>query len=435
MKKINLHNYEAYFLDFAEGNLNDAQIREMEAFLKVHPELRVELEEFDPISLSDIEIESHGWGDLKKPTLKDIQNNADLRATFFIRAIENLLTDFEKGLLENLLENDHFAAEFANWINTILEENPDEKINPDSLFQFGLDRPVSDFNYDAWLTAKTEGLLDLNQLEALSAFAKTKESGERDLKIADNLRLKAAAGIFYPDKSKLYKEKDRKVIPLWLYRATAVAAVFLFGIFIWNQFRSPSNTDRPIAQQTTKNPTEIKEIDTAKTKIQNLPDTLKEEKSVKVPVLDEWQMREPDPSEYAENKNPEGPTNRNKSKETTPVSVEDILQISIDPVEPELAELTHTEIKHVDQPKANGTQKSTYKTIPQIAEKALAQKLNVPEENQDEMANIVAHRITEKVSKMLDTEIKSESIENEDNNTMSYTLRIGSFEFSRTKKK
>lgn len=438
MEKINLHNYEASFLDFAEGNLNDAQIRELEIFLQAHPKLRAELEDFEPISLSDSRPESHGWSDLKKPTLYDLQNNKDLRDTFFIQAIEGLHTEIENRILESLLENKTSANDFEIWKKTILEENLDEKINPDSLFQFGLDQPISDFNYDAWLTAKTEGLLDTNQIEELSTFAKTKQSGERDLQLADKLRLKPATGIFYPDKSKLHKEENRKIIPLWFYRAAAIAAVFLFGIFLWNQFVSPSNTDRPIAQQPTKKSVTNPKIDTVKTETTILPDTLQEEKSEKAPVLDEWQMREPDPVEYAENEATKTESNTEKPKELNPISVKEKIQVEIAPVEPEIAMLPtkeNSEIMPTDQSKISAPQKATYKTLPELAEKALAKKLNVPEENQDEIANVVAQRITEKVSKMLDTEFTTESAQNDENNTMSYTLRIGSFEFSRTKKK
>jgi hypothetical protein len=53
MEKIDLHNYEAWFLDFSENNLSESQINELTVFLKQHPELRVELEEFESIVLHD----------------------------------------------------------------------------------------------------------------------------------------------------------------------------------------------------------------------------------------------------------------------------------------------------------------------------------------------------------------------------------------------
>jgi hypothetical protein len=53
MEKIDLHNYEAWFLDFSENNLSESQINELTVFLKQYPELRVELEEFESIVLHD----------------------------------------------------------------------------------------------------------------------------------------------------------------------------------------------------------------------------------------------------------------------------------------------------------------------------------------------------------------------------------------------
>jgi hypothetical protein len=40
--KINIENYEAYYLDFLEGNLNEVDMFEFSDFLKQHPELKIE---------------------------------------------------------------------------------------------------------------------------------------------------------------------------------------------------------------------------------------------------------------------------------------------------------------------------------------------------------------------------------------------------------
>ena len=51
MEKIDLHNYEAWFLDYSEGNLSEIQISEVNQFLDFNPEFRAELEEFEQIVL------------------------------------------------------------------------------------------------------------------------------------------------------------------------------------------------------------------------------------------------------------------------------------------------------------------------------------------------------------------------------------------------
>ena len=45
MHKINIHNYEAYLLDFSEGNLTGEFQVELELFLIQHPELEINLDE------------------------------------------------------------------------------------------------------------------------------------------------------------------------------------------------------------------------------------------------------------------------------------------------------------------------------------------------------------------------------------------------------
>ncbi|MDX8337840.1 hypothetical protein SLH46_01515 [Draconibacterium sp. IB214405] len=51
MKEINRTNYEAYFIDYLEGNLDEGMIDSFIAFLKANPDLKQELELYEPISL------------------------------------------------------------------------------------------------------------------------------------------------------------------------------------------------------------------------------------------------------------------------------------------------------------------------------------------------------------------------------------------------
>ena len=51
--RINKNNYEAFFLDYHEGNLSAEQTAELMLFLEQHPELKEEFESFENISLND----------------------------------------------------------------------------------------------------------------------------------------------------------------------------------------------------------------------------------------------------------------------------------------------------------------------------------------------------------------------------------------------
>ena len=41
MKKIDTYNYEAYLLDFSEGNLTDKQISDLELFAILNPQFEI----------------------------------------------------------------------------------------------------------------------------------------------------------------------------------------------------------------------------------------------------------------------------------------------------------------------------------------------------------------------------------------------------------
>jgi hypothetical protein len=51
MGKINIHNYEAYLLDYLEGQLADPLRAEMQAFLSAHPEIASDAEGLDAVRL------------------------------------------------------------------------------------------------------------------------------------------------------------------------------------------------------------------------------------------------------------------------------------------------------------------------------------------------------------------------------------------------
>lgn len=51
--RITKGNYEAYLLDYAEGRLDEASVRELEAFLDRNPDIRAEWEAYDPVYLDE----------------------------------------------------------------------------------------------------------------------------------------------------------------------------------------------------------------------------------------------------------------------------------------------------------------------------------------------------------------------------------------------
>jgi len=65
---INRENYEAFFLDYYEGNLTENQADELMDFLAQHPDLREEFESFELVFLpDDLKISMPGKDVIKKP--------------------------------------------------------------------------------------------------------------------------------------------------------------------------------------------------------------------------------------------------------------------------------------------------------------------------------------------------------------------------------
>ncbi len=98
--KINRNNYEAFFLDYHEGNLSDELKKELFAFLDSNLELKEEFENFEIISLvAQSEETFSGKEKLKKGTIT-IYNYK----TWFVAYEENDLNADEKKEVERFIE-------------------------------------------------------------------------------------------------------------------------------------------------------------------------------------------------------------------------------------------------------------------------------------------------------------------------------------------
>jgi len=94
MEKVTKYNYEAFFLDFYEGNLDAIQSEELLEFLKLNPELKVEFEEFEQIVLPN-EILVFDSKEVLFSTDKGFQDSitTDNFESFAIAKLEGLLSD------------------------------------------------------------------------------------------------------------------------------------------------------------------------------------------------------------------------------------------------------------------------------------------------------------------------------------------------------
>lgn len=98
---IDRNNYESYFLDFIEGNLNEEQINQILDFLVQNPDLKHELEMFSDVRIDSCNLVYSDKNELYKSHLY----NEDITGNKAIAYFENDLNDDEKRLFEEQLYN------------------------------------------------------------------------------------------------------------------------------------------------------------------------------------------------------------------------------------------------------------------------------------------------------------------------------------------
>ena len=121
MERINLENYEAFFLDYAEGNLSDDQLIELKSFLDKNPQLKVELESFESIRLGEIPADSY---DLKRELIREESTGLARSDYLMIAQVEGEITNEEKEELATLVkENPALLENLAIYHKAVLKEN------------------------------------------------------------------------------------------------------------------------------------------------------------------------------------------------------------------------------------------------------------------------------------------------------------------------
>lgn len=101
---INKNNYEAFFLDYHEGNLTPHQVADLLLFIEQHPELKQEFESFENITLQDLNaIEFENKNELKRVTGSTRSEGWD---EVMIASVEGILTKEETVLLNKQLSID-----------------------------------------------------------------------------------------------------------------------------------------------------------------------------------------------------------------------------------------------------------------------------------------------------------------------------------------
>ena len=106
MNRINKNNYEIYFIDYFDGNLNAIEKTELRLFLDQNPDLKKEFEEFEDIRIPANNTAYHHKENLKKSLIRPVVGiNEYNYEDHFIAYHEGDLTKAEKEDVLLFLEN------------------------------------------------------------------------------------------------------------------------------------------------------------------------------------------------------------------------------------------------------------------------------------------------------------------------------------------
>lgn len=232
---INKNNYEAYFLDYHEGNLSPQEVADLFLFLEEHPELKKELDDFENVTLDDF---SAPVFENKESLKKNI--TPDNREDYFIRAIEGNLDANEIILLQTFLtEHPEFLKEFKLFEKT--------KLQADTSLVFENKPELKQLTEtDQQLIAAIEGLLTKKEQTQLEKDLAHNTELKKEFIRYQQTKSTADTTILFANKQDL-KRKERKVVPLFYYISAAAAIAFIIGLFF--MFRTTTEISQPVAQK------------------------------------------------------------------------------------------------------------------------------------------------------------------------------------------
>lgn len=121
MEKIDLNNYEAYFLDFMEGSLSAEEKHDLFTFLEKHPELKNEFElDFGEMALFPVTITFENKAELKIDEA-DLIITPNTLPDLMVASIEKQLSSKHQQQLISYIDKHELSAVHATYKNTILK--------------------------------------------------------------------------------------------------------------------------------------------------------------------------------------------------------------------------------------------------------------------------------------------------------------------------
>ena len=130
MERISIFNYEAFYLDFLEGNLNEEDTAMLMEFLKRHPELVVDMDELPSLEIEEIIAPVELGNQLKQVDVDNDTITLQNAESFVIALIEGQLTIEKSQELIKISEKESKIAQLITSYQAV-------KLTPDYTIVFG----------------------------------------------------------------------------------------------------------------------------------------------------------------------------------------------------------------------------------------------------------------------------------------------------------
>lgn len=240
--KINHTNYEAFLLDFLEGNLEENLVAELLVFLDAHPDIATEFEELKR-KFAYLAEDVVGSGISKEALFKNPQPDLDEYEEKLLALLEGDLDEAAKLQLEHDIKiYPALAREFEWFILTRLQPEAisyaDKKLLKKKIL----------VNQDQ-LLALLEGDLDAETKTNVLATIQTDQAWRKEWDLLNKTRLVPEPDVVYPGKGNL-KRKAGRVLPLYI-KFVKVAAILLmvFSVFftLFRKQQSIVSPEKPVA--------------------------------------------------------------------------------------------------------------------------------------------------------------------------------------------
>ncbi|MDO9255204.1 MAG: hypothetical protein Q7U54_06805 [Bacteroidales bacterium] len=233
--KINRDNYEAYFLDYHEGQLSPEMVEEVLMFVEQNPDLKNAFDEFEAVSLvADQDIVFEKKSSLKKNQIfATAQVNELNYEEYLIGETEGILNAEQlASIVEFISINPQFEKDRR--LFALAHLSSEDKIvfeAKESLKQkaFAVG-PINADTFETYMARELEGDLNQDEKLLLAEFMQYNPHLEQDRNLYKHTILSAETGIVFENKSSL-KQSVTPIRRIVYYALSAAASLALIVSF------------------------------------------------------------------------------------------------------------------------------------------------------------------------------------------------------------